>query len=91
MWIWLSLWDKEQILTKLTTDELTILAKHNIVKHPYQTLVKITFYYTEYKRHKSYHIMSENKDIINKKNNINVQREKWMKDNREREKDNYTD
>ena len=90
-WIWLSLWDKEQILAGLMTDKLTILAKHNAEKHPYQTLVNITFYYAEYKRHKSYHIMSGDKDTANKKNNINVQREKWTKDDREGEEGDYTD
>ena len=90
VWIWLSLWDKEQILTKLTTDKLTILAKHNTKKHPYQTLVKIMFYYAEYKHHKSYHIMLGDKDTANKKNNINVQRQKWTKDNREGEEGDYT-
>ena len=85
------LWDKEQILAELMTDKLTILAKHNTKKHPYQTLIKITFYYTEYKHHKSYHIMLRDKDTVNKKNNINVQRQKGTKEDREGEEGDYTD
>ncbi|MCJ1338354.1 hypothetical protein MMC09_003641 [Bachmanniomyces sp. S44760] len=90
-WIWLSLWDKEQILTELTQDELNILTKHNTKKNPYQTLVKITFYYLEYKHWKSYHIMLGDKDTANKKNNINIDWQKWTRDNGEGEEGDYTD
>ena len=34
-WVWLSLWDKEQILTELTQDELNILTKHDTKKNLY--------------------------------------------------------
>ena len=90
-WIWLSSWDKEQILAGLTQDELDILAKHNTERNPYQTPVKIAFYYLEYKRWKSYHIMSGDKDTANKKNNININRQKWTTDDGEGEEGDYTD
>ena len=53
--------------------------------------MKITLYYSEYKHHKSYHIMSKDKDIVNKKNNINLKQEKWTKGDNEGKKGDYTE
>ena len=90
-WEWLSEFNKEQVITKLTPSEQALLTEHNTFRRLYKTPLKIEFFYDVYKQHWKYHVMSGDKDTANKKNNINVKREKWTAEDSEGEEGDYTD